>query len=67
VKEHFGEKSDSNVYLNVMNRSFLKLYFSSFLKENKYIIFCSNRLCKFLKEVLDLKLKQKSNDDFQLV
>lgn len=42
------------MYLNVMDRYFLKLYFGSFLKENKYIIFFSNRLCKFLKDILGL-------------
>lgn len=52
------------MYLNVMNRSFLKLYFSSFLKENKYVIFFSNRLCKFL-EVLDFF--KKSINYFQMV
>lgn len=42
------------MYLNVMGRYFLKLYFGSFLKENKCIIFFSNRLCKFLKDILGL-------------
>lgn len=40
------------MYQNVMNWYFLKLYFGSFLKENKGIIFFSNSLCKFLKEAL---------------
>lgn len=50
------EMSVSNMYLTVMSRYCLKLYFISFLEENKCIIFFSSRLCQFLK-VLDLKGK----------
>lgn len=50
------------MYLTMMSRYCLKLYFGSFLKENKCIIFFSSRLCQFLK-VLDLKGKSKFSPD----